>query len=635
MTKILDNISGPADLKALSRAEIGELARELREEIVDTVIRNGGHLASSLGAVELTLALHRVFDSPKDKIIWDVGHQSYAHKLLTGRRGSFATLRQMGGLSGFTSRDESLHDPFGAGHAGTSISAALGIAKARDLAGSDFHVVAVIGDGAIGNGMAFEAVNHAGQLGSRLIVILNDNGMSISPTVGSLSRLLSRIRSDERYRRANEQGKKFLKLLPKGDMLRRQWQRFERSVKGVVLPTVLWEELGFTYMGPFDGHDIEELESALKRAKRYSRGPVLMHVLTTKGKGFEPAEENATYFHGVSPSPGMGFKALSYSEVFARTIQRLMRERPDLVVITAAMPDGNCLREVQEEFPERVFDVGICEEHAVTFAAGLATQGFIPVVAIYSTFLQRGFDQIIHDVCLQKLPVVFALDRAGIVGEDGKTHQGAFDLSYLCLIPNLVVAAPADENELQHLLYTAVSLGRPMAVRYPRGSGTGAALDDTWHRIPIGQGEVLRTGQDIALIAIGSMVWPAMKAAEALEGFGFEAAVVNARFAKPLDERLIVNLASTTGAMVTLEENTLRGGFASAVSHLLWRSAQDRLRFSSIGLPDKFIEHGSQSALRSKYGLDTNGIVQGALALLLEGREDKFLGTGRVSEANL
>ena len=627
MPRVLDRVDSPADLKRLARPELEQLATELRQELVTRVSANGGHLASNLGVVELTIALHRVFDSPRDKIIWDVGHQSYVHKLLTGRKKRFASLRQYGGLSGFTSRSESEHDPFGSGHASTSVSAALGMAIARDLAGDDYNVVAVIGDGAITGGMALEALNQAGHLGSRLSVILNDNGMSISPTVGAFAKLLSRVRFDYRYRWAEEESRRVLGAFPWGKRLWQMGRRLSAVFKGLVMPTVLWEELGFTYIGPIDGHDISELEMALTQARDYCPKPAFVHVITTKGKGYLPAEGDAVYFHGVSAKGANAEKGPSYSEVFAQTVLRLARENPKLVAITPAMPEGNYLSIVAAEFPERVFDVGICEQHAVTFAAGLATQGFIPIVAIYSTFLQRAFDQLIHDVCLQDLPVVFAIDRSGIVGDDGKTHQGTFDLSYLTLIPNLIVSAPKDENELQHLLYTAVRSKHPMAVRYPRGSGLGVELDAELHEIPIGKGEILREGRDVLILAIGAMVAPALEAAEELALNGIEATVVNARFAKPLDAELIIALAGDIKRLVTVEENALSGGFGSSVVSLLEKSGISDIQVKSIGIPDEFVEQGSQAILRSGYGLDAKGIAREVLGLfapqkILRGRNE-------------
>lgn len=614
MPKLLDKIDNPSDLKGLARQELEQLAAEIRQELVTRVSINGGHLASNLGVVELTIALHRVFDSPRDKIIWDVSHQSYVHKLLTGRRQQFASLRQYGGLSGYTCRNESEHDPFGAGHASTSISAALGMAIARDLAGDDYHVVAVIGDGAITGGMAFEAINQVGHLGSGVCVILNDNGMSISPTVGGIAKLLNRVRFDYRYQWAEKKSESLMDALPLGKKLVQFGHWLRRGFKGLIMPTVLWEELGLTYIGPIDGHDINALEKALAQARDYSK-PTFVHVITTKGKGYQPAEGDAVYFHGVAAENSGSGAIPSYSEVFAQTVLRLARENPELVAITPAMPEGNYLSIVAAEFPRRVFDVGICEQHAVTFAAGLATQGFKPIVAIYSTFLQRAFDQLIHDVCLQDLPVTFAIDRSGIVGDDGKTHQGTFDISYLMLIPNLIIAAPKDENELQHLLYTAVQSKHPMAIRYPRGAGVGVELDAELRQIPIGKGEILRKGKDIAILAIGTTVTPALEAAGRLDEEGIEATVVNARFAKPLDAGLIKELATHTKRLVTVEENTISGGFGNSVIDLLQQSDISDVKVKVIAIPDEFVEHGSQARLRAQYGLDAEGIARQALEL--------------------
>ncbi len=614
MSRLLDKIENPADLKGLPQPQLEQLASEIREELVAIVTANGGHLASNLGVVELTIALHRTFDSPRDKIIWDVGHQSYVHKLLTGRRHRFASLRQYGGLSGFTCRGESQHDPFGAGHASTSVSSALGMAVARDLSGDDYHVVAVIGDGAITGGMALEALNQVGHLGSKLIVVLNDNGMSISPTVGGLAKLLSKVRFDPRYYRAKEGGRRILHALPLGSKLWRLSHRIESGIKGLVMPSMLWEELGFTYLGPIDGHNTADLETALAQARDYHK-PTFVHVITTKGKGYHPAESDAVYFHGVSAKDGSSNKAPTYSEIFAQTVLRLARENPKLVAITPAMPEGNCLSIVEAEFPQRVYDVGICEQHAVTFAAGLATRGFRPIVAIYSTFLQRAFDQIIHDVCLQDLPIVFAIDRGGIVGDDGKTHQGSFDISYLTLIPNLIISAPKDENELQHLLYTALKSDHPMAIRYPRNSGLGVPLDTVLHPIPIGKGEILRHGEDVAILAIGATVAPALEAAQKVASYGIEATVVNARFVKPLDSELITDLANRTKRMVTVEENAITGGFGSAVNNLLQKSGGSDVRVKIMGIPDEFVEQGTQAILRAKYSLDAKGIAQQVLEM--------------------
>ncbi len=628
MPRLLDRIDSPADLRKLTKRQLKQLAAEIREELVARVTANGGHLASNLGVVELTIALHLAFDSPRDKIIWDVGHQSYVHKLLTGRRKLFATLRQYGGLSGFTSRSESEHDPFGAGHASTSVSAALGMAIARDLAGDDHRVVAVIGDGAITGGMALEAFNQAGHLGSKLIVILNDNGMSISPTVGALARLLSKVRFDPRYHRAKEESRRVLHKLPLGKRLWGLGERVESGIKGFVMPSAIWEELGFSYVGPIDGHNVAELKKVFTRVRDYQVKPALIHVLTTKGKGYLPAESNAVYFHGVSAKSDKGApKIPTYSEIFAQTVLSLARQNPKLVTITPAMPEGNCLSIVKDEFPDRVFDVGICEQHAVTFAAGLATQGFTPIVAIYSTFLQRAFDQLIHDVCLQELPVIFAIDRGGIVGDDGKTHQGAFDLSYLTLMPNMIVAAPKDENELRHLLYTATRALQPMAIRYPRSAGQGVELDAELHEIPIGQWEVLRDGEDVAILAVGATVAPALEAASELASQGIEATVVNARFVKPLDTKLITELTSSIKRMVTIEENTVSGGFGSSLVSFLQKTGKRHIQIKSLGIPDEFVEHGTQAVLRAKYNLDAKGIVQQVLTSFPDLTSDSRLTT--------
>ena len=617
-TVVLDSINEPSDLNGLTPAQLTQLTIEIRNRILATVNANGGHLASSLGAVELTIALHRSFESPKDKIVWDVGHQAYAHKLLTGRRERFDDIRQYGGLSGFPDRNENSHDPFGAGHASTSISAARGMAKARDLAGEDYHVIAVIGDGSLTGGMAFEAINHAGHLGCRLIVVLNDNGMAISPSVGALSRLFSRLRLNRHYFQVRKEASHVVNRMP----LRRQFLKIitmaEKGLKGMIIPSMFWEELGFTYMGPIDGHNIAEMESAFANAKGYSKRPILVHVVTIKGKGYSPAEDDAVSFHGVSAKGGEKRKALSYSEAFGRTVLRLMEENPKIVAITAAMADGTGLGPVVEKFPKRVFDVGICEQHAVTFAAGLATQGFIPIVAIYSTFLQRSLDQIIHDVCIQNLPVIFAIDRGGIVGEDGKTHQGTFDLSYLNFVPNIIIAAPKDENELQHLLSTAIGAKKPFAIRYPRGAGVGVPLDSEWNEIPIGTGEILRSGDDVAIFAVGVSVEQSVIAADTLAKNGVECTVVNSRFIKPLDAGLILSTARRTKRVVTVEENALRGGFGSTVLSVLEEASTTGIHMECIGIPDEFVAHGSQSVLRSKYNLDADGIVQRVIAAFPE-----------------
>ncbi|MDP2729448.1 MAG: 1-deoxy-D-xylulose-5-phosphate synthase [Dehalococcoidales bacterium] len=613
---ILDSIDSPSDLKKLTLPELKQLAAEVRQLLIQTVSLNGGHLAPSLGVVELTLALHRVFDSPEDKIVWDVGHQSYAHKLFTGRRANFATLRQYKGLSGFPVREESEHDAFGTGHAGTSVSAVMGMALARDLSKQSYEVVAVIGDGSLGTGMALEAFNHAGHLGSKIIVILNDNGMSISPTVGAIARLLNQVRFDVRYETAKRRARKTITRLPFGEQTWSLSKRLKSRVESMLLPNIFWEQLGFVYLGPVDGHNIKELEAALNRARNVETGPTLVHVITQKGKGYAAAEENATKFHGVPPNNTKREKdskannAPSYSQVFSQTVLRLMRENERVVAITAAMPDGTGLSLASTEFPKRVFDVGICEQHAVTLAAGLATQGFIPIVAIYSTFLQRAYDQVIHDVCIQNLPVVFAIDRAGIVGDDGKTHQGAFDISYLRSIPNMIVSAPKDEDEFQHLLFTAVHAGQPMAVRYPRGNGTGVPLKPNPEQLPLGKSELLRDGDEVAIFAIGSRVNAAVTAAEQLAEDGIRCAVVNARFAKPLDSELLLKLAAKTRRVLTVEENALAGGFGSAVLELIAQAKLSQIRVERLGLPDIFIEHGTQELFYSMFNLDAKGIAQ-------------------------
>jgi 1-deoxy-D-xylulose-5-phosphate synthase len=613
--KILDKIDDPSDVKELNQDELGELCSELRELLVSRVTENGGHLASNLGVVELSVALHRIFDSPKDKIIWDVGHQSYVHKLLTGRREQFPSLRQYQGLSGFPDREESPHDAFTTGHGGTSISAALGMALTRDITHGDHHVVAIIGDGCLTCGMTYEALNHAGHLGTRLIVLLNDNGMSISPTVGAIAKRLNVVRTTRGYMQAKKQTNRLLYLLPGGKRLQRALRRLKEGVKAIVMPTMMWEQLGFTYLGPIDGHNIAELEAALIHAKNYYK-PVIVHVLTTKGKGYKPAEDNPTYFHGLSPRSENSDAMLTYSQIFARTIERLLSDNPRVVVISAAMVEGNSLSSLVKEFPQRIYDVGISEQHAVTLAAGLAAQGLIPIVAIYSTFLQRAFDQILHDVCLPDLPVIFALDRSGIVGEDGKTHQGTFDLSYLGLMPNMIVCAPKDGNELQDLLYTALNAGHPIAIRYPRGQGISVPLATEVHQLPIGKAEIMKQGEDLAIVAIGSTVMPSLEAAEHLTLGGIDAMVVNARFAKPLDKELILDVANRTQKMVIVEENVLSGGFGTAVLELLEKAEALDVKVKRLGISDEFVTHGRQDLLRSLYHLDAIGIAKECIDFL-------------------
>lgn len=614
MSCILDRINDPSDIRELSSDELKQLSGEIREKMVETVCQTGGHLASSLGVVEITLALHSVFDTPRDKIVWDVGHQSYAHKLITGRRDDFFTLRQHGGLSGFPKREESIYDVFETGHSSTSISAALGMAIARDQRGEKYHVIAVIGDGSLTGGMAFEALNYAGDLGRNLIVVVNDNKMSIGKNVGALSKYLSRLRTDPVYYRGKEEIEHLMKRLPHGSRVLKLAERLKDSVKYLVVPGVLFEELGFTYLGPINGHDIDAVKAVLTNAKTV-QGPVMVHLLTKKGKGYSPAEKKPDAFHGIGlfdPETGIPVKkegAPTYTAVFARTLTNLAIIKPEVVAITAAMPSGTGLDVFAKQFPKRFFDVGIAEQNAVTVAAGMASQGLKPVVAIYSTFLQRAFDQVIHDVCMQNLPVVFALDRGGLVGEDGETHQGVFDLSYLRLIPNLIIMAPKDENELQHMLATAVEYDGPIALRYPRGNGTGVCMDEVPKPIPLGKGVVEAEGEDMALFAVGPHVYTALKVREQLAAQGVNAAVINCRFVKPLDEDLLCGFVSRIKKIVTIEENVLIGGFGSAVLEMVERQGIKGVQVLRVGLPDRFIEHGAAKVLREEYGLSAEGIV--------------------------
>jgi len=614
MPEILSGIREPAQLKGLTLRELEQLAGELRERIIEVCAANGGHLAPSLGVVELTIALHRVFDSPKDKIVWDVGHQAYAHKLLTGRNAAFGTLRTMGGISGFPKRAESPHDVFDVGHSSTSISAALGLGVARDLAGRHNKVLAVIGDGSMTGGIAFEALNHAGHLNKDLVVILNDNEMSISENVGALSNLLSRTITSEFVHKRKKELEAFLEGLPLfGRSVLQIAKRAEESLKGFFTPGMLFEAFGFEYIGPIDGHDIPLLLETLENVKRFDDA-VLIHVLTKKGKGYPAAEANPSLFHGVGPfdrATGRVLKgkggAASYTGIFGETLKKLALEHDKIVAVTAAMPDGTGLSPFAHAFPERFFDVGIAEQHAVTFAAGLSAEGYRPVVALYSSFLQRGFDQLAHDVCLQGLPVLFAIDRAGVVGSDGPTHHGVFDLSYLRLLPGLTVMAPKDENELQHMLFTGLGLPGPSALRYPRGPGCGVPIDQILAPLELGRGEILRTGSDGALLAVGTMVQPALQAAAALAQQGVELAVMNVRFVKPLDREMILALAGT-GNLFTVEENVLQGGFGSAVLELLEAEEVTGVTVTRLGFPDSYIEQGEQGELKALYGLDAAGI---------------------------
>ena len=615
MSELLKQENPIAALKALPEDQLTELAQELRDVIVNTVAETGGHLGSSLGVVELTIALHRVFDSPKDKIVWDVGHQAYAHKLLTGRYERFKSLRQLDGISGFPKCSESEHDAFGVGHSSTSISAALGMATARDANGSNEKIVAVIGDGSLTAGMAFEALNQAGHLKKNLLVILNDNEMSISPNVGALSSFFSRQLTSDFFVRLKRETENFLDSVPKiGKDLRRLAKKAEEAVKGFLTPGMLFEAFDFDYVGPIDGHKLEELLPTLENITHMD-GPILMHVVTKKGKGYPPAEENPHLYHGVGPfdpatgeikkgSPGPP----SYTAVFGQTLTDLAEKDDRIVAITAAMLEGTGLAPFAERFPDRCFDVGIAEQHAVTYAAGMATLGIKPVLAIYSTFLQRAYDNVLHDVCLQNLPVTFALDRGGLVGADGPTHHGVFDLSYLRHIPNLVFMIPRDENYLRHSIATALAYDGPFAFRYPRGSGTGVAPEEP-RELTIGKAEKLRDGKDGVIFAVGALLEEALAAAENLADEGIQVAVVDPVFLKPLDRNLLVAEATGNGPVFTLEENVLEGGFGSAVLEMLC-DAGVHVPVTRIGLPDRFVEQGSQPELRSRYGIDAAGVVK-------------------------
>ncbi|MCK8825440.1 1-deoxy-D-xylulose-5-phosphate synthase [Fuchsiella alkaliacetigena] len=623
MSEYLNSINSPEDLQELSLLELQKLAEEIRKQIIVTLSETGGHLAPSLGVVELTIALHSIFLSPDDKIIWDVGHQSYAHKLITGRQEEFSSLRQYEGLSGFPKRSESDHDALDTGHSSTSISAALGMACARDLKKDDNSIVAVIGDGALTGGMALEALNHAGHLDKDLIVVLNDNEMSIAKNVGAMSGYLTRLRTEPRVHQLKEDIEELINKIPAiGKRLIQTVERVKEGLKYLAASGILFEELGFTYLGPIDGHNIAELQKGLAHAKKLE-GPILVHAITTKGKGYPPAEKSPADFHGTGPfeiRTGQSKRERqlpTYTEIFSEALVDLAGEDQEIVGITAAMPSGTGLNNFENNFPERFYDVGIAEQHAVTLAAGLALNGAKPVVALYSTFLQRAYDQVVHDLALQKANVTLAIDRAGLVGRDGETHQGAFDYSYLRHIPDLLVMAPKDENELRRMLKTAVNYPLPAALRYPRGSALGVELDEEITELEIGKAEVLREGSDLAILAIGTMVIPALEAAEKLaEEHQLEVTVINSRFVKPLDEELILGLAEETGVLLTIEENALQGGFGSAVLELLTEHSLNQVQIDRIGLPDKFIEHGKQEFLRSKYGLDEAGIIDRVLEIV-------------------
>ena len=620
---ILETINSPADVKALSLDELKQLAEEIRQFLISVISKTGGHLAPNLGVVELTLALHRVFSTPEDKIVFDVGHQSYIHKIITGRREQFPTLRQYGGLSGFPKRSESEHDAFGTGHSSTSISAAVGMAVARDLQGKDYNVVAVIGDGSMTGGMAFEALNNAGMLHKKMIVVLNDNEMSISKNVGAMSEYLYQLRTGETYNKIKHDIEGWLKNMDFGSDVLKAIRRLKGSVKYLMVPTSIFEELGFTYLGPVDGHDVAGLIEVLQAAQKID-GPVLVHVLTKKGRGYKPAEESPNKFHGTGPFDiATGKKIanpnapITYTEVFGKTITELADADKDIIGITAAMPDGTGLSTFAKAHPKRFFDVGIAEQHAVTAAAGAAEAGLKPVAAIYSTFLQRAYDSVLHDICMQKLHVTLCLDRAGLVGDDGYTHHGVFDYAYLRSMPGMTIMAPKDENELRHMLKTAVDFDAPVSVRYPRGSGMGVDISEPLHELPIGKAEVLREGRDVCIWAIGSMVASALKVAEQLAEQGVSAGVVNMRFAKPLDKELLLEHAQKYAKLVTLEEGVLQGGVGSAVLETL-NEAQllQRCRVLTLGIPDEFVLHGDKKLLLRDLELDVTAITRKTLALV-------------------
>ncbi len=617
MENLLTQIKSPVELKQLDKNQLSQLAEELREQIVSTVATTGGHLGSSLGVVELTIALHRVFYSPNDQIVWDVGHQAYAHMLLTGRQDQFETLRQLNGISGFPKRKESKHDAFGVGHSSTSISAALGMAAGRDIVGEDNKVIAVIGDGSLTAGMAFEGLNHAGHLKQKLVVILNDNEMSISQNVGALSSFMSRKMTSESFIRFKKETENILSYVPGiGRDLVNLAKRAEESLKSFMTPGMLFEGFGFDYFGPIDGHNIDELTETLQNVAQI-KGPVLLHVLTKKGKGYEPAEKNPPKFHGVGPfnpetgeiKAGKPGSAVSYTKVFGDTLIDLARDDDRVVAITAAMAEGTGLKKFSEEFPERFFDVGIAEQHAVTFAAGLACRGLRPVVTIYSTFMQRAYDQVVHDVCLQNLPVTFAMDRGGLVGADGPTHHGVFDLSFLRHVPNLTFAVPRNEIELRRIMQAASLSAGPFAYRYPRGNGVGLSLPEKIEPLEIGRGELLRAGADGLIVAVGDMVNHALLAANQLTEHGIDLAVIDARFIKPLDRDLIVAHAEKVPFVITAEENSLQGGFGTAVLELL-SDVGLMIPVVRIGIPDHFVDQGTQAELRAQLGLDVDGIVK-------------------------
>jgi len=637
MARLLDGVQFPRDIRKFSVVQLDQLAGEIREEVISVVSEVGGHFASTLGAVELTLALHYVFNTPEDRIVWDTGHQTYAHKLLCGRRDRLATIRQLGGLSGFLSREESEYDVFGAGHAGTSISAALGMVEANALEGGKRKVVAVISDGGLSAGLTYEGLNSAGHLDKDLIVILNDNEHFIDPRVGAVSSFLSKQFTTDLGVRLQKNLSALLKSLPSGENLKHVARKLRDSFLGLVTPGFLFESLGFQYVGPIDGHNIGEMIATLDNVKKID-GPTLVHVITKKGKGYLPAEQDPIKFHAVTPFHVLTGKAKkekgpipTYTEVFGQSLVRLAKENPKIVGITAAMGSGTGIDKLQRELPKRTYDVGIAEQHAVTFAGGMATEGYIPVVAIYSTFLQRGYDEILHDVCLQNLHVVFALDRGGLVGADGPTHHGVFDFAYMRSIPNLVIMAPKDENELQHMLKTAVDFSGPISLRYPRGEGWGVSLDAKLKNLPIGKAELLREGSDVVIAAVGQTVLPALKAAQDLAPLGISAAVINARFVKPLDRELFGEWLGRVPRLITVEDHAIAGGFGSAVLEFLADEGITGVEIKRLGVPDRFIPHGTQDELRKICGFDKDAIAQAALQIVRRAKKKSREGWERGS----
>ena len=605
--KILDKIDSPNDLKNISLKEKEILAEEIREKIIDTVSKTGGHLASNLGVVELTIALHSVFNMPEDKIVWDVGHQTYVHKILTGRKNEINTLRQFGGIAGFPKAKESIYDSFDTGHSSTSISAALGMARARDVKEKENNVIAVIGDGALTGGMALEALDDAGNSQTRLIVVLNDNEMSISKNVGGISRFLTKIRTKRFYKKSNNFIRKILERIPGlGTFIIRLARKVKYSIKQLILPNMFFEDLGFKYLGPVDGHDIERVEWILDLAKK-EREPVLVHIITKKGKGYKPAEENPDRFHATSSFDKQTGKLVKeketdYSEVFGNKLVDLAKKNEKIVAITAAMADGTGLTKFRKEFPKRFFDVGIAEQHALTMAAGMAKEGLVPVVPIYSSFYQRAFDQVIHDICLQNLPVVMCVDRAGIVGQDGETHQGIFDLSFFNMIPNITIMAPKDFKELEQMLEYAINLNAPVVIRYPRGGENKEIKFEKHEEILQGKSEILKEGNEVTIIAIGKMVSKAIEISKELEKEGKSVEIINARFLKPLDEEAIIKSINKTKNVITIEDNTLIGGLASSIEKIIVENQIEHIEFKSLGWKDNFVPHGKVEELEEQFG---------------------------------